>query len=376
MKRRFRRSGWYATTALLVLLAGSPGYSDTQICGDFDGSGLAAASDALLVLKAAVGQNVTLQCPVCPGSTTTTTGFTTTTSVTTTSIGATTSTAGGETTTTAGETTTTLLATTTTIGETTTSLGGTTTTLGTTTSTTAGATTTTTGNTTTTLAFVALAALDESQICGDVDGSGSVAASDALLVLKRAVGQNVILHCPGCSGTLTLDAVNSGFYAQTGNHTQGNYAVGWYGPPNDDELRDYFVFNLPPITGTITSAHLHVSTAPPNFIIYGSQDPSETYTLFAVSTELGALTDGSAGASAYDDLAEGSQYGSLVATSALGETVDIELDAQGLAYLANGAGGPVAFGGTITTLAKGATSEFLFNATSAALTRQLVVNVE
>lgn len=37
------------------------------------------------------------------------------------------------------------------------------------------------------------------QICGDFDGSGSVAATDALLLLKHAVGQAVSLSCPDCS---------------------------------------------------------------------------------------------------------------------------------------------------------------------------------
>ncbi|MFN2428265.1 MAG: DUF1963 domain-containing protein [Candidatus Binatia bacterium] len=42
----------------------------------------------------------------------------------------------------------------------------------------------------------ALAAPDT---CGDLDGSGSLVASDALLLLKRAVGQNVAIECPDCS---------------------------------------------------------------------------------------------------------------------------------------------------------------------------------
>lgn len=36
-----------------------------------------------------------------------------------------------------------------------------------------------------------------SDICGDVDGSGNVVASDALRLLQFAVGQNVVLGCPG-----------------------------------------------------------------------------------------------------------------------------------------------------------------------------------
>ncbi len=43
------------------------------------------------------------------------------------------------------------------------------------------------------------------QECGDLDSSGSIAATDALLVLKKAVGTpDVTLHCPaGCSTTTT-----------------------------------------------------------------------------------------------------------------------------------------------------------------------------
>jgi hypothetical protein len=39
--------------------------------------------------------------------------------------------------------------------------------------------------------------------CGDLDGSGSIGATDALLLLKRAVGQPVTLACPTCSSTTT-----------------------------------------------------------------------------------------------------------------------------------------------------------------------------
>jgi hypothetical protein len=97
--------------------------------------------------------------------------------------------------------------------------------------------------------------------------------------------------------------------------------------------------------------------------------------MFGVSTPLDSLTDGSAGVAAFDDLAEGPSYGSLLATDALEDTVDIELDETGLAFLEASAG-PLAIGGAMTTLAKGATNEFLFNSTSAGLTRRLVVTVE
>jgi len=275
----------------VLLLAARPAMAVHETCGDHDGNGVIAATDALLLLSSAVGQPVSLQCPACPTTVTTTTMQT------------------------------------------------------------------------------------DGEICGDDDGNGAVAASDALLVLAKAVGQDVTLHCPGCFGELTVDAESSGFYDQTGRHTAGNYAVGWYGVPNDDELRDYFVFDLPPITGTITSATLRLTTAPPSFVRYGSEDPSETYTLFEVVTSLDDLTGGTAGVSAWDDLADGQSYGELVATSAIGETVDVVLNATGIAAL-TAADGRFTVGGAITTLTRGGANEFLFNSTNATLTRQLIVVVE
>jgi hypothetical protein len=110
----------------------------------------------------------------------------------------------------------------------------------------------------------------------------------------------------------------------------------------------------------------------PGFIIYGSNDPSETYTLFDVATPLGTLTGGTGGASAFNDLGSGTSYGSFVATPALGAFADVTLNSAGLAFL-NASAGQVALGGAIPTLAKGATNEFLFNSTSASLTRQLIL---
>ena len=172
-------------------------------------------------------------------------------------------------------------------------------------------------------------------------------------------------------GTFTLPAVASGFYDQTGLHEEGNYAVGWYVPGND-ELRDYFVFDLSTASGTVVSAFLRLTTAPPTFTRYGSNDPTETYTVFDVSTALPTLTGGSGGVAAFTDLADGTAYGSLVATISIGETVDIPLNPAGITFLA-GSSGQIALGGAMTTLTKGAADEFLFNSTSASLTRQLVV---
>ncbi len=178
-------------------------------------------------------------------------------------------------------------------------------------------------------------------------------------------------------GIFILEAVASGFYRQDGFHEPDNYAVGWYtdSSPNDVELRDYFVFDLAPLVGTIMAAVLHVSTAPGSFIRYGSSDPSESFVLFDVATALDALTGGTGAGAAFADLADGTEYGALVADNTIGATVDVPLNAAGLALL-QASSGQVALGGAITTLTKGGTSEFLFNATSANLTRQLIVTTQ
>jgi len=54
-----------ATFALLALLV-SPSHAETQVCGDLDGSGSVGVTDALRLLRHAVGQQVVLECPqVC-----------------------------------------------------------------------------------------------------------------------------------------------------------------------------------------------------------------------------------------------------------------------------------------------------------------------
>jgi hypothetical protein len=47
-------------------------------------------------------------------------------------------------------------------------------------------------------AAIALASCEDC-VC-DVDGSGGVTATDALVSLKIAVGQQIPLECPACAG--------------------------------------------------------------------------------------------------------------------------------------------------------------------------------
>jgi hypothetical protein len=50
--------------------------------------------------------------------------------------------------------------------------------------------------------IAAIAAAQTSTVCGDLDASGAVGATDALLLLKKAVGQSLEVSCPPCSASL------------------------------------------------------------------------------------------------------------------------------------------------------------------------------
>ena len=95
-----------AATIFVGVLATSAA-AQTEICGDLDGSGTAVATDVLLLLQFTVGLPVTVQCPNCSGTTTTTSTTVPTTSSTVTSTSTSTSTT--VTSTTVGATTTTTL---------------------------------------------------------------------------------------------------------------------------------------------------------------------------------------------------------------------------------------------------------------------------
>jgi len=206
----------------------------------------------------------------------------------------------------------------------------------------------------------------------DVDNSGLVTSSDSLRVLRMAVG--ALPLGASCGKQYGLNATATGFYQDTGSHTAGNYAAGWYsGGPN--ELRDYFVFDISSVPGTVDSALLHLSSTVTGNSSFSSPDASETFSLFAVSTAANTVSGGSGGIPVFTDLGNGTLYGSRVVNSQIPKLVDISLNASGLAYL-NGATSQVVFGGAITTLTKGASSERVFNSTNATLTRQLIVTVE
>src|SRR5687768_4235443 len=86
--------------------------------------------------------------------------------------------------------------------------------------------------------------------------------------------------------TVTLSAVDSGWYKPDGSHdaANDNYIAGKVGAAG--ELRNFFVFDLSTIRGPIMSATLRIINPSAG---YNSVDAQETYTTFDVSTAIADL---------------------------------------------------------------------------------------
>jgi hypothetical protein len=159
------------------------------------------------------------------------------------------------------------------------------------------------------------------------------------------------------AGTITLDASDLGWYDNAGAHisTNKNYIAG------DDglgaEYRDYFVFDLSGLSGSIISAQLSLYNPCATCLAhavngYDSVNPSETYQVTNVTTPVAALEANSAGGTTaiFADLGTNTVYGSqVVSVSDDGQQVVITLDASAIAAL-NAATGLFAFGGEIVGL--------------------------
>jgi hypothetical protein len=168
---------------------------------------------------------------------------------------------------------------------------------------------------------------------------------------------------PVSAATIQLTASDSGFYDSAGNHTaqNQNYLTGRF---DGSERRSFFVFDLASVSGTVTAATLNLYNpdVSPTLKGYVSPDPTESLSVFDVSTPLSTLTLGGVGiAGVFDDLGTGLEVGSVMVSPAdNGQTVAIVFNANGLAALNAGLGGTIAFGSAITTLSGSAGNEFVF----------------
>jgi hypothetical protein len=181
--------------------------------------------------------------------------------------------------------------------------------------------------------------------------------------------------------TVTLNASDSGYYTDNGNHTSLNsfVTVGFGGTAcgsSDEEFRDFFVFDLSGVSDEVVAATLRVQV-PGSGDGYESPDPSEDLSLFEVTTSVPTLTAGGLGMTAiYDDLGDGPAYGTRTFTAADETTiVDVALNAAGIAAINAAIGGDFALGGALTTLTSTPpTCELLFPGANPT-TKQLILEV-
>ena len=175
------------------------------------------------------------------------------------------------------------------------------------------------------------------------------------------------------AATMTLNYVDSGWYDNSGFHgpMNENYLAS---DDNGPIFRNWFVFDLSGVTDPIVSATLRLFNPVRGFI---SADPTETYTLYDVTTSIASLTTGGAGlVSTYTDLGSGTQYGSKIVSAADNNTnVDIFLNANALTAL-NGASGLFALGGAVTTLGVAGEEKIFSSTNSSSNVRQLVLETQ
>jgi hypothetical protein len=161
-------------------------------------------------------------------------------------------------------------------------------------------------------------------------------SSNAMFAFTPDGTQSLVLN----GGTLTLNAIDTGWYDQNGTHTAANpnYIMGICGSSdacngNNLDLHDFFVFDLSTVTFVITSASLSIGS--PNTNGYISPNPSLSISFFDVTTPINSLIASQAAAVAtYNDLGSGVLYGTRsVDATTNGTQVVTALNAAAVAAL-------------------------------------------
>jgi len=162
---------------------------------------------------------------------------------------------------------------------------------------------------------------------------------------------------PTSAQLVFLEAVDSGFYSSGGDHSPGvtNYLAGDTTSAAVAEKRNFFVFDLSGLSGTVAHAALQIYNPgdPPDLGNgYNSPDPYETYSVREVTTDITTLTAGGSGlVSVFDDLGDGTVFGVVdIDATTNGTSVLISLNHNGENAVNAAIGGQLAFGGSLTTL--------------------------
>jgi hypothetical protein len=201
---------------------------------------------------------------------------------------------------------------------------------------------------------------------------------EPLQLSERAVGLDPLSASPSGVQTIEIYAIDSGWYTDTGNHKPAisNYLVGECASPQCIDprvFRNFFVFDLAGIPGQVLTASPVIEN--PENDGYVSNDPSETWTAHDVTTPISALVAGGSGLTEiYDDLGEGTHYGSATVTPA-SVLVHVRLNDAAISALNAATGDQFAIGGAITTLDAEVNREWVFGNSTATHVRKLVLSV-
>jgi autotransporter-associated beta strand protein len=163
-------------------------------------------------------------------------------------------------------------------------------------------------------------------------------------------GNDVVLTLLGVpANTVTMSALDRGWYDSTGAHTAGNinYVVGEDIGNTNQIFRNYFVFNVPVSTNAIIHAELLMNTYRAI-----STNGQATYLVRKVTTAPATLEAGGSGlVGIYNDLGTGAVYSvRSVTTNEAQQIAIIPLDVQFINDATAASGGQIALGGSIGSL--------------------------
>jgi hypothetical protein len=142
---------------------------------------------------------------------------------------------------------------------------------------------------------------------------------------------------------ISLANIDSGWYSLEVSHTPGNknYIAGTsFQTGGELHYRNFFVFDLSGVTGTVTSAQIQLFT-------YVSDSLPGTYTLYDVVTPISILqTTVGIDPAIYDDLGTGVSYGSITISSENNfSIITFDLNSAAIAALQSNSGSLFAVGG-------------------------------
>ncbi len=141
---------------------------------------------------------------------------------------------------------------------------------------------------------------------------------------------------------------DTGWYNDDGFHDSLNlnFFAG-YQASSQSEFRNWFLFDLPALDGTVVAAELRLYT----FAIR-STNSSETLELHHVATPVSTLTNGGAGLlTVFEDLATGPLYAThVISVTQASSFVSIPLNSNAISVINASSGQPFALGGRLATL--------------------------